>query len=132
MDGNQLINLFLFHTGKAARIPIKSEKDGYGRILTIMNICFILGYVGMMPILLIYFPFVRDSITTPMFCVFDKLVLLLGFTDASKEIPSTILKVLWLFLLSTSCINAGLNVSLFVNFAVIYANSTKLWMTKLW
>jgi len=127
---NQLF--FLFHAGKAARIPMKSEKDGYERILTLINISYIVACVALIPSLLIFFSFVRNSLTTPVFCVFDKLALLLGFTDASKEIPSTFLKVLWFFLVGTANINGALNMNLFVNFAVIYTNSTKLWMTKLW
>jgi len=111
---------------------MKSENDGYGRILTLINISFILGYAALIPILVMFFTFSRNSLTTPLFCVFDKLVLLLGFTDASKEIPSSFLKVLWLFLVGTAVITGGLNMNLYVNFAVIYTNSTKLWMTKLW
>jgi len=124
---NQIIILC---TGQAAGIPLKSEKDGYGRILNLINISFLLGYVGLIPILLMFCSFVRNDLTRPIWCVFEKLALLLGFTGA-QETSSTVIMVFWVFLVGLSCINGLLNINLFVTAAIVYTNSTRLWMTKL-
>jgi len=111
---------------------LKSGKDGYEKMLNLINISFILAYVGLIPSVLMFFMFVRNGLTLPILCVFDKAALFLGFTGVCKEIFSALILVSWVFVIGLAGINGLLNVNLFVTLAITYTNSTRLWMNKLW
>jgi len=101
-------------------------------MLNLINISFILAYVGLIPSVLMFFMFVRNGLTLPIICVFDQVTLLLGFPGAYKEFFSALILILWVFVVGLACINGLLNVNFFVTMAITYTNSTRLWMNKLW
>jgi len=124
--------MILLHIGKSARIPLRSGKDGYERILRVISISFLLGYIWDIPITLMLLMFVRNGLTFPVFCVFDKFAFIFGFNGASMDITSTLLMTMWVFLVGLSIMNGLININLYVTGAILYTNSTRLWMTKLW
>jgi len=121
----------VINAGKVHRVPLQCEKDGYESILDIINRSFLYLDLGLIPGVLFYTFFTENEITAAAFRCFSVILSYFGLSGEVNLILTNLGMFCCIVLGCAGVINGNFNIQLFVNFAIFYTNSTRLWMRTL-
>jgi len=130
---NGIKHTFCFpHLGKFHEVSLKAPKvDGYERHLQVINWIIRYASILLFPAVTGFFFFTDNDIVRAPFQATAEFFCWLGITGQPQHFA---IYIFLFFVITLEClafINGFYCIALFVNFSVLYTNSTRLWMSKM-